>query len=178
MRGWGHGWGSRMAAASVPDDTTRMRGGKVGLVTITHFIGSCREADDTTKRACVAQSRKKPNRQPEAEGPVMSDAAGTVAAAESQDVGGGCPGGGTVAAAGPDGGGDQELARILGISRAFKASKALNLSAKLGLYSLLVQHPGGLAWSEIAARLGWQVRPLPPGPSPMHAARAVCTAGR
>ena len=54
-----------------------------------------------------------------------------------------------------DTGGD--LARILGISRAFKASKALNLSAKLGLYTLLAQHPDGLTWQEVASHLGWRV---------------------
>ncbi len=49
-----------------------------------------------------------------------------------------------------------DLARILGISRAFKASKALNLSAKLGLYTLLAQHPDGLTWQEVASHLGWR----------------------
>ena len=50
-----------------------------------------------------------------------------------------------------------DLARILGISRAFKASKALNLSTKLGLYTLLAQHPDGLTWQEVASHLGWRV---------------------
>ena len=51
-----------------------------------------------------------------------------------------------------------ELSRILGISRAFKASKALNLSCKLGLYTLLAEEGGvsGLTWREIAMRMGWR----------------------
>ena len=71
--------------------------------------------------------------------------------------------------------GSSELSRILGISRAFKASKALNLSAKLGLYTLLSQHQQGLhlppvgdgaatedhagpglTWKEIAMHMGWR----------------------
>ncbi|KAG1668610.1 hypothetical protein FOA52_001479 [Chlamydomonas sp. UWO 241] len=53
-------------------------------------------------------------------------------------------------------GGNQELARLLGLSRAFAASKALNLSAKLDVYGLLANHPNGLTWVEVAAALGLQ----------------------
>ena len=55
----------------------------------------------------------------------------------------------------PDDGG-HELSRLLALSRAFKASKALNLSAKLGLYTVLAQHPYGLTWAEMAGHLGWR----------------------
>ena len=72
----------------------------------------------------------------------------------------------------PDDGG--ELARILSICRAYKTSKALNLSCKLGLYTLLEQpqdkpliddrisgddgehRRSGLTWREIAMRMGWR----------------------
>ncbi|GAX76974.1 hypothetical protein CEUSTIGMA_g4421.t1 [Chlamydomonas eustigma] len=48
---------------------------------------------------------------------------------------------------------DNELARLLGISHSFKTSKTLNLSAKLGIYTLLHEHPGGLSWKDIADRI-------------------------
>ena len=42
------------------------------------------------------------------------------------------------------------------MSRAYKASKALNVSAKLGVYDLIQRHPGGLTWKEIAGHMGWK----------------------
>ena len=63
----------------------------------------------------------------------------------------------------------EDLARILGTCRAYKTSKALNLSCKLGLYTLLEQLQGkitsdhneerrgsGLTWREIALCMGWR----------------------
>lgn len=38
---------------------------------------------------------------------------------------------------------EEELARLLGLSRAFAHSKAFNLSAKLGVYELLAKHAQG-----------------------------------
>ena len=52
--------------------------------------------------------------------------------------------------------GDAELARLLSLSRAYKASKALNLSAKLGIYTLLASCPNGMTWMEISKHMGWR----------------------
>jgi hypothetical protein len=49
--------------------------------------------------------------------------------------------------------GTTPLAHILAVSRAFTASKALNLSAKLGVFTLLSQAPQGLNWQAVARAL-------------------------
>lgn len=48
------------------------------------------------------------------------------------------------------------LAHILAVSRAFTASKALNLAAKLGIFSILDQAPQGLTWQAAARALDCQ----------------------